>query len=160
MIFVIGTGMIVIAGVLGMVLSVKKAQRRKGKMINNKEKRKKLLGGSPYKTPMYKPKMLTQEDLAKNMKESLASKKEKPWGPQKVGSYPTLQRTPQKSLFQTQLPIQEPEPEIEPEEDEPYWKADEWEDWAYQIYLNYPEVRQFLPDWFMKALEEQMSQQK
>jgi len=51
----------------------------------------------------------------------------------------------------------EPEPEPEPEEDEAYWNGGEWEQWAYEMYKNYPDSRKFLPDWFLQALKEAMN---
>jgi len=153
MLFLIGTVMIIIAGVLGLVLSVKKSKRRK-KTMNDEEVSRKPKFGSNYKPKMYKPKMYGQGDLQKGF-----DFKQRQQEPQRQPEqYPNIRRTPQKPLFQTRLPESEPEPEPE-SEDEPYWQSEDWEDWAYQIYLNYPEVRQFLPDWFIKALEEELSKQ-
>lgn len=56
-------------------------------------------------------------------------------------------------MQQPQRPLQQPEPE--PEEEEPYWSGEEWEAWAYQMAVNYPDVQQFLPEWFMQALQEE-----
>jgi len=146
--------MIIIAGVLGLILSVKKAQRRK-KMNPEEEKRKKPSFGN-YRPHMYKPKVYKEKDLKLSMDRSVSKQNNQERPQRQFGSYPTLSKTPQKPLFrQTRLPEPEPEPE-----EEPYWEAGEWEDWAYQIYLNYPEVRQFLPDWFVKALEEELGNQE
>lgn len=56
----------------------------------------------------------------------------------------------QKPIMQQQKPI---EKEEQTEEDH-YWSADEWEEWAYQIYETYPEMKKYLPEWFNKEMEE------
>ena len=160
MIFIIGTALMVCAGVIGVVLSVKKGKRRKVNMNDENIRKKPKFGNTGYKPPVYNPKIQRQEDLQRGLRDAIRSKEEKSWEPQRAGSYPNIRKTPQKPLFQTRLPEPEPEPPVEQEEEEePYWDAEEWEDWAYQIYLNYPEVRQFLPDWFIKALEAEMQKQ-
>lgn len=122
--------------------------------MNDEERGRKPKFGSTYRPTMYKPKIYSQNDLKRGMG---SLRREQPQREQ----YPNIHRNVQKPLFQTRLPEPQTQPEPEPEpEEEPYWEAEEWEDWAYQIYLNYPEVRQFLPDWFIKALEEELSQQK
>lgn len=57
----------------------------------------------------------------------------------------------QKSLFggQQQKPVAEPKAE-----EENYWSADKWEEWAYQIYEEYPDMRKYLPEWFNKEMKE------
>ena len=150
-------------GAVGVVLSVKKRNKRRKVMMNDNEediRKKPKFGSSGYRPPMYSPKIQSQNDLQRGLRDAIRTR-EQPQQPPKIGMYPNIRKTPQKPLFQTQLPEAEPEPpKKEEEEDEPYWSAEEWEEWGYQIYLNYPEVRQFLPDWFIKALEQEMSQQQ
>lgn len=47
---------------------------------------------------------------------------------------------------------QQQQPE-EPEE-QPYWSAQDWETWALELYENYPDTHQFLPEWFVEAVKE------
>ena len=54
-------------------------------------------------------------------------------------------------LVQQQQPVQQPQPQ----EEAPYWSAEQWEDWAISMYENVEESRQFLPDWVIKAMESQ-----
>jgi len=43
----------------------------------------------------------------------------------------------------------------EEKEEEPYWTAEQWEEWAYELYQNYPDTHEYLPDWFLEAVEEE-----
>jgi len=45
-------------------------------------------------------------------------------------------------------------PEKPKSEPQPYWSAEQWEEWAYQLYKNYPDTHEYLPDWFLEAMEE------
>ena len=54
-------------------------------------------------------------------------------------------------LVQQQQPVQQPQPQ----EEAPYWSAEQWEDWAISMYENVEESRQFLPEWVIKAMESQ-----
>lgn len=80
-------------------------------------------------------------DFGLNMPDVWGVKKEKPlFGGQQ-----------QKPLFggQEQKPITEPKAE-----EENYWSANEWEEWAYQIYEEYPDMRKYLPEWFNNEMKE------
>ncbi len=50
-----------------------------------------------------------------------------------------------------QQPTQQP---TQQQEEEPYWSGGEWEDWCVEIYKDYPEMRKYLPAWFIEAVEE------
>lgn len=67
---------------------------------------------------------------------------------------PTHQTKLEDFGMQMQQP-QPQQPEPEPEDEEPYWSGEEWEAWAYQMAVSYPDVQQFLPEWFMQALQEE-----
>jgi len=62
---------------------------------------------------------------------------------------------PQQSTFGSAFKKPEPAPEPQPQEEEPYWSAVEWEEWAHQLYTTYSDTRQFLPQWFIEAVEQQ-----
>lgn len=44
-------------------------------------------------------------------------------------------------------------PREEEQEEELQWSGEEWENWAFQIYENYPDMKQYLPDWFVEEVE-------
>jgi len=57
-------------------------------------------------------------------------------------------------------PVQQVQPQYQPPqpqqvEEEPYWSAEQWEDWAISMYENVEESRAFLPEWVIKAMEQQ-----
>jgi len=39
------------------------------------------------------------------------------------------------------------------QEEEPYWSAGKWEEWAVQLYEEIPDARKYLPKWFLEAYE-------
>lgn len=41
------------------------------------------------------------------------------------------------------------------DQEEPYWSAGKWEDWAMRIYDDIPDARKYLPRWFIEAYEEE-----
>ena len=43
-------------------------------------------------------------------------------------------------------------------EEESCWSNDDWENWAFQIYKEYPEMKKYLPDWFIKEIEKEIKQ--
>lgn len=108
---------------------------------------------------VFKPmsvKPVTQEDIdaglkkmfkdANRQKDQKISLGDKPFGQKPFG--------PQQKQ-QPKLTFEPTPPEPEPKEDEPYWSAEEWERWAYDMYSKYPDTRQFLPSWFIEAVENQ-----
>ena len=121
-------------------------------MLNKNKKNK---GYSPR---MYKPGIVSQKDIDENMKKAFKGQSQgkgfgfgKPISLNKQENYPQPRfgRPMQTSLddFSTKKP--EPEPE-----DEPYWSAEQWEEWALKIYEQYPEIREVLPSWFIEAVEQ------
>ena len=111
------------------------------------EKKKKYNFGT-----LYKPKIMSQSTIDDGLKKAFGSMKGKEQGsismqPVKPLNISGQQRKPEKSMFN-------PQPK-EPEEDEPYWSVEQWEEWAYNLYKNYAETHDFLPDWFLEAMEEE-----
>ena len=120
-----------------------------------------------YNPGAYKPKLITQKDMQDSLKKSMSYTKgqgQQAFKPrplfqqQQREQYPNIRRQPEQPTTYRQTTLdeftrKEPEPEPEPEE-EPYWSSEEWEAWAMEIYKQYPEIRQFLPDWFIQAVEE------
>ena len=95
----------------------------------------------------YKPKTTTKQEMDDSLKELFQKSKQ----PEKMnfGQKPmdfSGKKQP-KLTFEPPKPV-EPEPE-----DEPYWSAEEWEHWAYDMYSKYPDTKQFLPQWFVEAVE-------
>lgn len=100
----------------------------------------------------YKPKATTKEEMDASLKELFGQSKQREgqgmsFGQKPMGFSPAKQHP--KLTFEPE-PIPEPEPEPE---DEPYWSPEEWERWAYDMYSKYPDTRQFLPQWFVEAVE-------
>lgn len=60
------------------------------------------------------------------------------------------QQQPQRPMMQ---PLQQQQPQQE--EEEAYWSAEDWEEWAIALYNQYPDYRAVLPDWFIEAMQEQ-----
>ena len=120
----------------------------------------------------YSPNIITQEQIDKNMRRAMSQgrQQQKPisfapkgqqqgtWRPPQSKSIawkppqPVRQQEQPQSqpMFQQQQPVP-----MEPvqQEEEPYWSAEEWEDWCVDIYKNYPEMRKYLPAWFIEAIE-------
>ena len=112
--------------------------------------------GQSGSMPMYKPKVMTQEDMQNGLKRIFADAKGKS---RQQESYPRPRgRQPQPSMFgqpPRREPIQEIERQIdEYEEDDAYWSGEEWEEWALALYDTYPDLRPYLPEWFLEAVEE------
>lgn len=40
------------------------------------------------------------------------------------------------------------------QDEEPYWSAADWEEWAVQLYEELPQARKYLPKWFLEAYEQ------
>ena len=122
---------------------------------------------------VYKPKVTTQEDMQKGFSRAMSGVGKQPGigiGPQqKIDVRPLSQRQPPSQrqpeqypsprvgkpqvpdYWHPQPPAAAPAPEAEAEE--PYWSAEEWESWAFQLYHHYSDTRQFLPEWFIEAVE-------
>lgn len=124
------------------------------------------------RTRVFKPRPLNNNSIDEGIKQALGNSQNqnKPmsFNPQQQSKFnPNPQ---QKSTFnppniwnskQAQLkpqPMYQPpkfgQQEPEEEEDEPFWDGSQWEDWALTMYDNYPDTRQFLPEWFVKAVQE------
>jgi len=129
------------------------------------------LKGENEMTDVYKPKVLTQKELDEGLKDLF--KKQKDGGPQKFSLTPKpLREQTKKSPTSMHKPMYNPKPfslkptplreltkpmEPEPkeeEEEQPYWSAHEWEQYFLDMYHQYPDVRQYLPEWFVDAIEE------
>ena len=82
--------------------------------------------------PKYSPKLTTQEDMQRGLKKAFQGVKQQ--------------------QQQARPMIRKPEPEPEPQ-DEPYWSAQDWEQWALELYQNYPDYRNILPEWFLQAIQ-------
>ena len=77
--------------------------------------------------------------------------------PNEWGVQPLNLPKPQQQPQQIQQPQQAQLEDFQQEEseEEPYWSAEEWEQWAYEIATVNPEAQQYLPPWFMQALKEE-----
>ena len=84
---------------------------------------------------MYKPKTLTQKDMQQGLRKALHDKQKS----KSIFDLPTTQKYIEKA---------------EQNEEEPYWSASDWENWAMKLYRDIPDARQYLPEWFIKAVEE------
>ena len=82
---------------------------------------------------LYKPKIFTKEDLKIDLKK---------WNIQP----PKIEIPRIKTVVENKDRKQE-------EKEKPYWAAEQWEEWAMQIYDNYPDMREYLPKWFLEAVE-------
>jgi len=108
--------------------------------------------------PMYKPKVMTQEDMDDGLKRIFADAKGKS---RQQEPYPRPRgRKPQPSMFgqppRRREPVQEIERQIDEyeEDEEAYWSGEDWEEWALALYDTYPDLRPYLPEWFLEAVEE------
>jgi len=160
MIVTLGIVAMVSIGAIMLILNILKL---KGKRI---KRRKKSMNN---KKGLYKPKVMTQQDIDNSLKRALKGGREQQQGPKfnppsmgqmyrpptmgqrQAQSYPKPRKgQPQQSMFGRQ-----PEPQRPQEvEQEPYWSAQDWEAWALQLYQNFDEAKQFLPEWFIQAVEE------
>jgi len=95
---------------------------------------------------------VTQEDINRGLREAFGGQRQ-PQRPQYQQREEPRRMTPkqQKLPKLTFEPPQPPEPEPE---DEPYWSPEQWEEWAYHMYTNYPELHRYLPQWFVEVLQE------
>jgi len=104
----------------------------------------------------YKPKVATQEDINESMRELFSKNRNREPGFSMKQRQPEQYQQPQMHKPMTFDAFRKPEPPQEPQPtEEPYWSGVEWEEWAYQLYTTYPDTRQFLPQWFIQAVEEQ-----
>jgi hypothetical protein len=102
--------------------------------------------GRTQQKPLFKPQSFSQQ--RKPISKAGAPQKPISWQPQQAGWKPFQQKP---------LTREEPESEQEEqvEEEAPYWSGEDWETWAYDLYVNYPEFREILPEWFIEAIEEE-----
>jgi hypothetical protein len=129
------------------------------------------------KSMCYKPKMHTMADMQENVKRAMVPRKtislrggsvapeymrKNVWN-QKESQRKYIAPIP---FFETPLSAKKPEqpkpeeqPKQETEKKEPFWDGVGWEEWAYQIYDNYPEMRKYLPEWFIEAMEQNNKKQ-
>ena len=162
----IGIILFIVVGILLMIRSIRRIKKPK-RRIKIKRRKKMTEEENPkkkgYNPGMYKPKLISQKDMQESMKGAMKKRpeqqtfKSRPLFRQ-TEKYPQPREPPYYKPMQRQTTLEEhrrepePKPEREPEE-EPYWSPEEWESWAMEIYKQYPEIRQFLPDWFIQAME-------
>lgn len=93
--------------------------------------------------------MTTQEDIQEGLRKAFSGtrKGDSLFKPKPIGKY--QERKPQKSFFEPP----KREQEVEEVEEEPFWNGEDWEEWAVKIYQNYPKMRDYLPEWFIIAVE-------
>jgi len=125
-------------------------------------------GGTSRSMPTYRPKTMTQDDMEEGLRELFASQRQsntpqkrpqqqrpKPLSQpiRRTEDYPSPRRgKPQQSMYrQPEPPVEEYEEEYE---EDPYWSGEEWEEWAIALYETYPKLRNYLPEWFLEAVEE------
>jgi len=98
-------------------------------------------------------KTVSQKDIDDSLKELFSKSKQpsKTFG-QPIKTFKPEGRTIPK-IGQPITPIRPVKEEPEPKEEEPYWDALEWEEWAVGIYKSYPEMRKYLPTWIIDAIE-------
>jgi len=90
---------------------------------------------------VYKPKLITQEDMQEGLRVGLKRSHEKP----------SFDRPVDKSFFGKGK--QQLESTEKVSEQHPYWSASEWENWALKLYRDIPEARQYLPKWVIEDVE-------
>jgi len=98
----------------------------------------------------YKPPMVTQEKMQENLRVAFKSSKQPS---QRQFSWRPKEQKPISFKPTNVYKQPEPIPQQPSQEEEPYWTAEEWEDWCIEIYKNYPEMRKYLPAWFIEAVE-------
>jgi len=126
-----------------------------------------------FRPVVYRPQVQTQDDIQKGLRRAfqgarqsqqggfgkpismkqkpIARKREQP-AQKPMFQQPSFKPYPQREQYrQQELERQQPE-------EMPYWSAEEWEEWAYDLYTNYPEVRDILPEWFIEAMESEEQQ--
>jgi len=92
----------------------------------------------------YKPKIYGKKEMDEGLKKAFGSIKK---GDQQIKPI-NISGQQKKVQLSTYKPKEKKEPE-------PYWSSEQWEDWAYQLYKNYPDTHEYLPDWFLEAMEEE-----
>jgi hypothetical protein len=102
------------------------------------EKKKKFNFG----TKLYKPPTFGKKEMDEGLQKALSSERKTEIRPINISGQ---QRKTEISTFESK----------KKEEPEPYWTAEQWEEWAYQLYKNYPDTHEYLPDWFLEAMEEE-----
>jgi len=114
--------------------------------------------------PLYKPKIMTQSDMKhglSNATEKIRQQRMIPQQPVNIGQRQEPQEPQQYGsprFGKPQIPnywgaSQQQPPQQQYDDSEPYWTAEEWESWAYQLYHQYPETQKFLPEWFLEAVQ-------
>ena len=72
------------------------------------------------------------------------------WGAKPLALAPQQQQQQPRGMFAPKQPQQPPQ-----QEEEAYWSAEDWEEWAIALYNQFPDYRAILPDWFIEAMQEQ-----
>jgi len=116
---------------------MKKIRRKKA------EKKPRYQGNQSF--PTYRPNIMTEKDMDEGLKELFSGQKRR-----QSQSYPRPRANkPQQSIYRP------PQRQVEEEyEEEAYWSGEEWEEWALALYDTYPDLRPYLPEWFLEAVEE------
>lgn len=135
-----------------------KIKRRKKMIEENPKKRKE------FNQDVYKPKFLTTDEMHQSMKKAFSESQQKQKAipifnqtqkyPQPKSGKPMFPKYQQKSLNAFRQQVSEPPQPEQPKEEEPYWSPEEWESWALAVYKEYPDLRNFLPEWFVQAVDE------
>jgi hypothetical protein len=108
-----------------------------------------------FKPIAYRPKSQTTDDIDAGLKRAFSGAGQQEMRPLSVeGRYQQKAGIPQ-SPWRPKLrqPVKEPEPE------EPYWSAEQWEEWALKLYETYEDVKEILPAWFIEAVEAEEERQ-
>lgn len=109
---------------------------------------------------LHKPRVMTQKDIDESLRAAFKGKqsqqqgfslKPKPLRQQEQYQQPRGQKPQGWTPYRAQQQQQTAKPQ--PQQEEPYWNGQEWETWALQLYKSFPDSRQFLPDWFIEAVE-------
>ena len=61
-----------------------------------------------------------------------------------------------RNQFRNRNPFMQPR---KPEQPKPFWSAEQWEEWATNIYLNLFYEHYTLPDWFIQKMESESDDQ-
>ena len=112
--------------------------------------------------PMYKPKLMTQEDMKQGLSGATERiRQQRMTTPQKIDvrqsqqyGNPRFGQPQIPNYWAPQQQTQQP-PQQQNDDNEPYWTAEEWESWAYQLYHQYPDTQKFLPEWFIQAVNQE-----